>query len=147
MADRNVRPTLPLGWQPEPFGNVKRIPQVPMRDGLRDQVANQVAKSAPTLVTDFDSLGRGTVGLSEGEPEAPREGEPESDGHWDRANGPSHVGLALAWRFGLALASRPAPAPLSLHFTPGAFHVPPHHPLRLQHHSDLGDLAPAGLAP
>src|SRR5262245_6165558 len=36
-------------WQPEPFGNLKRIPQTITPLAEPDQVATQVAKSAPVL--------------------------------------------------------------------------------------------------
>src|SRR5262245_54127740 len=63
-ADRNVRPTKqPVSsdlmvcgfavqsadWQPEPFGSLKRIPQLLASEALPDQVATQVAKSARIL--------------------------------------------------------------------------------------------------
>jgi hypothetical protein len=44
------------GWQPEAFGNVKRIPQLLAAVGVVDQVAIQVAKSARKLGPDTARL-------------------------------------------------------------------------------------------
>jgi hypothetical protein len=43
----------PASWQPEHFGNLKRIPQSLMRSEDRGQVAIQVAKSARTRLATW----------------------------------------------------------------------------------------------
>jgi hypothetical protein len=53
---RPTRGTFGESWQPDRFGNVKRIPQVLTDRGVVDQVANQVAKSARKLGPHMTAL-------------------------------------------------------------------------------------------